>query len=59
MIFTAKQIAGFLKGEIIGNPDVTVSNFSKIEEGKPGTITFLGNPSTPPTFMAPKPISFL
>jgi UDP-3-O-[3-hydroxymyristoyl] glucosamine N-acyltransferase len=44
MIFTAKQIAGFLKGEIIGNPDVTVSNFSKIEEGKPGTITFLGNP---------------
>ncbi|MBF6628389.1 MAG: UDP-3-O-(3-hydroxymyristoyl)glucosamine N-acyltransferase [Proteiniphilum sp.] len=44
MIFTAKQIAHFLKGEIIGNGDVTVSNFSKIEEGKPGTLTFLGNP---------------
>lgn len=48
MIFTAKQIAGFLKGEIIGNPDVAVSSFSKIEEGKPGTITFLGNPKYSP-----------
>ena len=44
MIFTAKQIADFLNGEIIGNPDVSVSSFSKIEEGIPGTITFLGNP---------------
>ncbi|MCE5204958.1 MAG: UDP-3-O-(3-hydroxymyristoyl)glucosamine N-acyltransferase [Porphyromonadaceae bacterium] len=44
MKFSARQIADFLKGELIGNPDVTVSNFSKIEEGKPGTITFLGNP---------------
>ncbi|MEA5126793.1 MAG: UDP-3-O-(3-hydroxymyristoyl)glucosamine N-acyltransferase [Proteiniphilum sp.] len=43
MTFTAKQIADFLKGEIIGNPEVTVSNFSKIEEGKAGTITFLAN----------------
>lgn len=44
MKFSAKQIADFLQGELIGNPDATVSNFSKIEEGKPGTITFLGNP---------------
>lgn len=44
MTFTANQIADFLKGEIIGNPDVKVSNFSKIEEGKAGTITFLANP---------------
>lgn len=44
MAFTAKQIADFLKGEIVGNPDVKVSGFSKIEEGKAGTITFLGNP---------------
>lgn len=43
MTFTAKQIADFLKGKIIGNPEVSVSNFSKIEEGKAGTITFLGN----------------
>ncbi len=44
MKFSAKQIADFLKGELVGDPDVTVSNFSKIEDGKPGTITFLGNP---------------
>lgn len=44
MIFTAKQIADFLEGEVVGNPEVTVSNFSKIEEGKSGTITFLANP---------------
>ncbi len=43
MTFTAKQIADFLKGEIVGNPETTVSNFSKIEEGKAGTITFLAN----------------
>ncbi len=44
MAYTAKQIANFLGGEIVGNPDVTVSYFSKIEEGLPGAITFLGNP---------------
>lgn len=44
MTFTAKQIADFLKGEIIGNPDAKVSNFSKIEEGQPETISFLANP---------------
>ena len=37
MEFSAKQIADFLKGEIIGNPDVKVNNFAKIEEGKPQT----------------------
>ncbi|NLX65337.1 MAG: UDP-3-O-(3-hydroxymyristoyl)glucosamine N-acyltransferase [Bacteroidales bacterium] len=44
MTFTAKQIADFLKGEVVGNPEIKVSNFSKIEEGKAGTITFLANP---------------
>lgn len=44
MVFTARQIADFLKGEIVGNPEVSVSNFSKIEEGKKGTISFLANP---------------
>jgi UDP-3-O-[3-hydroxymyristoyl] glucosamine N-acyltransferase len=42
--FTAKQIADFLNGEVEGNPQIEVSDFSKIEEGKPGTITFLANP---------------
>ncbi|MDR1517056.1 MAG: UDP-3-O-(3-hydroxymyristoyl)glucosamine N-acyltransferase [Dysgonamonadaceae bacterium] len=44
MKFSAKEIAGFLKGEIIGDPNVEVSDFAKIEEGKPATITFLANP---------------
>ena len=42
--FTAQQIAEVLKGTIEGDPNVSVSNFSKIEEGKPGTLTFLANP---------------
>ena len=29
---------------MVGNPNVTVSSFSKIEEGKPNTLTFLANP---------------
>lgn len=44
MAYTAEQIASFLNGEVVGNSDVTVTTFSKIEEGAPGTITFLGNP---------------
>ena len=33
MKFTAQAIAGFLKGEIIGDTDVEVTTVSKIEEG--------------------------
>jgi len=44
MEFTAKMIADFLKGEIIGNPDVKVNNVAKIEEALPGTLAFLSNP---------------
>jgi len=44
MKFSAQQIAEYLKGKIIGDPAVTVSNFSKIEEGTPGALTFLYNP---------------
>lgn len=44
MEFSAKQIAEYLQGEIHGNADVKVSTFSKIEEGKAGTLSFLSNP---------------
>jgi UDP-3-O-[3-hydroxymyristoyl] glucosamine N-acyltransferase len=44
MEFTAQQIADFLNGTVDGNPDVKVSNFSKIEEGTPHSLTFLANP---------------
>ena len=42
--FTAEQIATVLNGTIEGDPSVVINNFSKIEEGKPGTLTFLANP---------------
>lgn len=45
MQFSAQQIAGILNGIIEGNPDVSVSTLSKIEEGKPGSISFLANPA--------------
>ncbi|MBL7892512.1 MAG: UDP-3-O-(3-hydroxymyristoyl)glucosamine N-acyltransferase [Bacteroidia bacterium] len=44
MQFTALEIAKLLNGTVEGNPDVTVNNLSKIEEGKPNTLSFLSNP---------------
>ena len=44
MKFTAAQIAGILEGEVEGNPEVEVSKLSKIEEGIPGSLSFLSNP---------------
>ena len=44
MDFTAKQIAGLIGGKIEGDENMTVNSFSKIEEGKPGSISFLSNP---------------
>ncbi len=44
MEFSAEMIAGFLGGEIVGNPKATVSTIAKIEEGKPGALAFLSNP---------------
>jgi UDP-3-O-[3-hydroxymyristoyl] glucosamine N-acyltransferase len=44
MNFSAEQIATFLNGEIEGDSSISVSNISKIEEGQPGTLTFLSNP---------------
>ena len=44
MKFKAEEIARFLHGEIVGNPDVAVSDVSRIEEGKAGTLAFLSNP---------------
>ena len=44
MKFKAKVIAEFLKGQIEGDPEAEVTDISKIEEGKPGTLSFLSNP---------------
>ena len=44
MEFNAATIAGFLKGEIEGDPETTVNNVAKIEEGVKGALSFLANP---------------
>lgn len=44
MEFTAKQIASFIQGEVVGDDNATVNTFAKIEEGRPGAISFLSNP---------------
>lgn len=44
MEFKASEIAEILSGIVDGNPDVTVTAFARIENGKPGTICFFANP---------------
>lgn len=44
MKFTAKQIAAYIDGQIIGNEEAEVYTFAKIEEGTPGALSFLANP---------------
>ena len=43
MDFSIGQMASLLHGEIVGDETVKVNNLSKIEEGKPGCLTFLAN----------------
>ncbi len=43
MDFKVTDIAKFLNGEIVGDENIRISNVSKIEEGKPGTLAFLAN----------------
>lgn len=44
MQFTAQTIAQYIGGKVEGDPEASVSNFAKIEEATPGTISFLTNP---------------
>ena len=44
MEFNAATIAGFLKGEIVGDPETKVHTIAKIEEGHEGALSFLANP---------------
>ncbi len=44
MNFTAAVIAEFLKGRVEGDPQASVNDVSKIEQGRPGTLSFLANP---------------
>ena len=48
MEFSAKEIAQLLDGDIEGNEDATVNRLAKIEEGEPGSLSFLANPQYTP-----------
>ncbi|MDQ3100446.1 MAG: UDP-3-O-(3-hydroxymyristoyl)glucosamine N-acyltransferase [Bacteroidota bacterium] len=48
MQFTAEQIAQLLDGSIEGDKNVTITKLSKIEEGGPGSLSFLANPAYTP-----------
>lgn len=43
MEFNAQQIAQLIEGTVDGDPKAVVRNVSKIEEGKPETLTFFAN----------------
>ncbi len=44
MEYSAREIAALVNGTIEGYPDVKVSSLSKIEEARPHTLSFMGNP---------------
>ncbi|MCB9230302.1 MAG: UDP-3-O-(3-hydroxymyristoyl)glucosamine N-acyltransferase [Bacteroidia bacterium] len=44
MKFTLQTIAALLGADIEGDPGVEIFNVSRIEQGSPGTISFLANP---------------
>jgi len=54
MKFTASQIAGILEGEVEGDATTEVSKLAKIEEGTPGSLTFLANPKYTPYIYSTK-----
>ena len=39
-----KEIAQFLDGELVGDPDIIITGVAKIEEARKGELTFLANP---------------
>lgn len=43
MKFTAAEIAEHLGGIVEGDPDVVLNDFSSIEKGQPGALSFLSN----------------
>ncbi|MEM7161599.1 MAG: UDP-3-O-(3-hydroxymyristoyl)glucosamine N-acyltransferase [Bacteroidota bacterium] len=45
MKFSAQSIAELLNGTVEGDANTSVGMVSKIEEGRPGTLSFLGNPN--------------
>ncbi len=48
MEFTAEMIAGFLGGEVVGDPQARVWTLAKLEEGTEGALSFFSNPKYEP-----------
>lgn len=48
MKVTVQHIADILHGEVEGDATIEISDLSKIEEGKPGSLSFLSNPKYVP-----------
>ncbi|QHL88888.1 UDP-3-O-(3-hydroxymyristoyl)glucosamine N-acyltransferase [Nibribacter ruber] len=48
MEFTVQQIADLLQGQVQGDGQATVNRLAKIEEGTPGSLSFLSNPKYEP-----------
>lgn len=44
MEITPSLIASFVKGKVEGDENISITGFAKIEEAKPGHITFIANP---------------
>lgn len=44
MEFKAQEIADILGGTVEGDPEITVTDFARIEQGKPKAISFFANP---------------
>jgi len=44
MKISAGEIANLVQGTVDGDPDIMIHGPSRIEEGQPGTISFLSNP---------------
>lgn len=45
MEFKVKDIASLLNGTVEGDGEIRLNNISKIDQGVPGTLTFLSNPA--------------
>ena len=45
MEFKVKDIAALLNGTVEGDPEIKLNNISKIDQGVPGTLSFLSNPA--------------
>ncbi len=48
MEFSAEMIAGFLGGEVAGDPNAKVNTIVRIEDGAAGGLAFLSNPKYEP-----------